>query len=161
MNNLGVQIVLRKEGVQIPSWYQKLIDSKKTFETKDKIIIELDKEWQGFIDGTIIMILKTFQESVYVALYYLTDDVNEIVTDFEDNKVEKFEVVFEGKKCLKYVKKRLLITKIISEEDGIFRASGYVLNLKFTEPITQVLDLYSVGKETGITAQNFLKTSVR
>jgi hypothetical protein len=153
---LGVELVLRRSGGErIPEWFAKIVDEYKVFETDDRIIMNVPSDWEGFRDGTIIKVLKAFQESIYVAVCYITSDQGETVTDFDGEPVDRFEIVEEGKQCIKYVKKKIRITRVIDDKEDAFEVKGYVLNLKYTEPIIKVLDIYSVGKKSGVTSEEY------
>lgn len=158
VGQLQVELVLRTSNKEeLPEWFRKLFEHESIFESGGRLIIDISGNWKGFKDGTIIKILEHFNESIYIALAYITEDDKELVTDLEGNPVDRFDVVIEGKKCFKYVKKRLRILDVMKEEDEIFMVQGFVLNLKYTEPIMKILDVYSVGREGGLRLSNFIK----
>jgi len=156
--NILVEIVLRKRLVdEIPEDIVPIIDKFKQFETNDRCVLNVPKDWTGLRDGTIVQMFKYFGEGVYVALAYLTQDEDEIVTDFDGNPVDRFEVVHEGRKAWKYVKKRLQIVKVFDRDKDIFEVKGYVINMKYADSIVNVLSVYSVGSESGLKLSSFIK----
>lgn len=153
---LKVEFVIRLAQVkEVPAWVDEVFKDARVLKTQSRYVYDVDGDWEGFRDGTIVKLLEEFNESLYVALAYLTPNAQEIVTDFDGNEVDRFEEVMDGKKIYKYVKKRLMIKDIISEEDETFEIKAYVLNLDYTEPIVKVLDVYSIGKLSGVTLDIF------
>ena len=148
-----VEMVFKKRQIgEMPERFQSLVDRYKQFESEDRLILDVPVQWDGFRDGTIIELLKEFNEGVYVALAYFTSGM-EAVTDFSGNRVDRFETVFDGRRMLKYVKKKLRIVTVGDGKD--FEVKGYLLDLKFCEPVVKVLDVYSCGDQSGVTVKDF------
>jgi len=148
-----IEIVFRKRQVEaIPVRFQPLVDSYTQFESEDRLILNVPMDWEGFRDGTIIELLKVFNEGMYVALAYFTSGT-EVVTDFNGERVDRFEVTVKGRRMFKYVKKRLRI--VVVGDGGDFEVKGYLLDLKFSEPVVKVLDVYSCGDRSGVTVKDF------
>lgn len=155
---LKVEFVIRLAQVDsVPDWVDEAFKGARVLKTQSRYVYDVESDWEGFRDGTILKLLETFNEGLYVALAYITPNAQEIVTDFDGNSVDRFEEVMDGKKVYKYVKKRLMIKKIINQEDESFEVKGFVLNLDYTEPVVKVLDVYSIGKISGITLDMFDK----
>lgn len=154
---LKVEFVFRFDRKdEVPKWYAELFKDYKVFESDGRFVVDVPLDWNGFKDGTVVKILKELNESVYVALAYLTEDEDELVTDFDGASVDRFQEVVEGRKCSKFVKKRLRILRIVNADTGTFTVKGFVLNLKYSEPVIKVLDVYSVGKESNLVATYFI-----
>ena len=155
-----VEVVIRKKQIKcISENIQFAIDTFKQFETDDKIVLEVPESWAGFRDGTIVSMFKTFGEALYLALAYFTDDREEIVTDLVGMPIDRYEVTFKGKRVDKYVKKRLRILKILDKEKNSFKVFGYELDMKYTSPAVQVLEVYSGGLNSGVSLKEFLPES--
>jgi len=153
---IKIEFVIRS--VEIPLWVRKVFEEYIVMEVQgERLIADVPVDWVGFRDGTIIKILSELNEAVYVALAYITDNENEIVTDLEGNPVDRFEEVLSGRKYFKYVKKKLRVLRIMSLEDEIFTVCAYVLNLEYPEPVVKILDVYSVGKMSGLPLSYFKK----
>lgn len=153
---LLVEIVLRKRQISnIPEQFLGIIKQYKQYESEDRLVLNVATDWVGLLDGTVISMLKEFNESMYLALVYITDDLEEIVTDFFDVPVDKYDTTFEGRRCIKYVKKRLRIIKVLDRERNIFRVWGFELDMKYPEPIVNVLEVYSGGLTSGVLLGNF------
>lgn len=156
MSKLLIEFVFRKKQMEyIPPDIRHMFDSYEQYETDDRLIYNVPDDWVGFRDGTIVQIYKRCGEAVYVALSYFTMDVDEIVTDFDGNPIDKYEVIIDGRKMFKYVKKRIRILKVFDKETETFQVKAYVLNTKYVNPIIKVLDVYSVGKEGGLSISLF------
>jgi len=151
---IKVEFVIRSE--KVPLWVRKVFEEYIVMEVQgDRLIADVPVDWVGFKDGTIVKILTELNEAVYVALAYMTDNEHEIVTDLEGNPVDRFEEIVCGRKYFKYVKKRLRILRVMSLEDEIFTVCAYVLNLEYPEPVVKILDVYSVGKMSGLPLSYF------
>lgn len=145
-----VEVVIRKERVvsEDLNKIKSLIEKYRELETDSRIILDFPKDWVGLRDGSIIEMLRIFNEAMFVGIAFFTPNGNLMVRDFEGNEVDKFEVVLEGKKVFKYVKKRLLIINEL-EKDKVFKIEGYLLDLRYSVPIRKVLDCYIDVKEVG------------
>jgi hypothetical protein len=155
---MQIEFVLKLGRIgKVPDWYRDLFSQYRMLETEDRLIVDVPCDWRGFKDGTIIKLLDAFQESIYIALAYVSETGNVVVTDLEGKNVDRFDEVIDGKRCVKYVKKRLRVLKLLDEREEIFEVKGYLLNLQFPEPVVKVLDLYSVGKYSGIVLGQFVK----
>lgn len=143
-----VEMVIRKRGNP-----QDKIDSfRPTFadfivsETDEKIVLNLPTDSVWFRDGTINDLLRTLGECIYMALAYFTND-DELVIDFDGNKIGSYEVVVENKFYKKYVKKKMMI---VNEDEIKLEVVGYMFNHKFSNPLVKILDIYSVKNESKI-----------
>jgi hypothetical protein len=153
---LLVEIVLRKKQISnIPEQFLGIIKQYKQYESEDRLVLNVSTDWVGLLDGTVISMLKEFNESMYLALAYITDDFEEIVTDFSDIPIDRYDTTFEGRRCVKYVKKRLRIIKVLDRERNVFRVWGFELDMKYPEPIVNVLEVYSGGITSGVFLGNF------
>jgi hypothetical protein len=158
MGDLQLEIVLQKRGIpEIPEEFKELIEKYKTFESNDRISLNVPADWMGFKDGTVTQMFRAFGESIYVALAYFTKDDDEVVTDFEGKPVDRYDDVHNGVAMWKYVKKRLRIIKTLDKNRGVFEIKGYMTNFKYSNPVVNVLSIYSVGGESGFTAEDFLR----
>jgi hypothetical protein len=157
-NQLLVELVLRKKQItDIPEQFNDIITEFKQFESEDRLVLDVPSDWSGFKDGTIISMLKTFNEAMYIALAYFTNDLDVVITDFDGEAVDKYETTYQGKRVAKYVKKRLRIITLIDKDKNIFNVVGYELDIKYPEPVVKVLDAYSGGYGSGIHLGTFLK----
>jgi len=127
------------------------------FESPDKIVFNVPISWIGFKNGTIISMLREFGDSMYAALAYFSMYENEFVTDFEGRMVDAYDTIYKGQKTNKFVKKKLQIVKLIDKEQDIFSVQRYILDLKFTDPVLKVMDLYSDASNGGISSREFIK----
>ena len=153
-----IEMVIRKKNTDLasaPTNFLEIFNEYKTIENENRLTVDLPIDWEGFKNGTIVDILKYFNESVYVGIAYLTDNDYIKVTDFENKLVDMYDETVNGLAMKKYVNKRLRITKILDAEADKFDIKGYLLDLKFVEPIIKVLDIYSAGKESGISLDTF------
>jgi len=158
VSDLQLEIVLQKRGItEIPKEFEGIIEKYKAFESNDRISLNVTADWMGFRDGTVTQMFKAFGESVYIALAYFTEDADEIVTDFDGKPVDKFDTVHQGVSMWKYVKKRLRIIKTLDKKRGVFEIKGYMTNFKYSNPVVNVLSIYSVGSESGFTAEDFIR----
>jgi len=94
---------------------------------------------------------------MYAALAYFSMYENEFVTDFEGRMVDAYDTIYKGQKTNKFVKKKLQIVKLIDKEQDIFSVQRYILDLKFTDPVLKVMDLYSDASNGGISSREFIK----
>ena len=156
--SLLVEIVLRKKQIpQIPEKFKGIIANYNQYESEDRLVLDVPTDWIGLRDNTVISMLKEFNESMYLALAYITDDPEEIVTDFLNNPVDKYDTIFNGKRCSKYVKKRLRIIRVMNREENVFSMWGFELDVKYPEPIVNVLEVYSGGLNSGVLLESFNK----
>ena len=157
-DSLMIEIVIRKKNVDLDRMSEEFKDIIKIFkqiETNEKLVLDMPTGWDGFKNGTIINMLKFFNESMYVAIAYFTENDNEIITDLEGNQIDKYEEVKNGKLYFKYVKKKIRIIKILDKDSEIFEIEGYILDLKYLDPIIKVLEVYSSSKNSGLTLEQF------
>ena len=157
MSNLLVEVVIRKNDKDIIKKIPENMNSYLVFESGDKLVYNVPIDWSGFKDGTIMDMLKKFGESMYLALAYFSIGDNEFITDFEGKLLDQYDSVFEGRKASKYVKKRMQILKILDDSNDVFEVKRYILDLKFTNPVMKVMDLYSDASNGGISSKEFLK----
>ena len=127
------------------------------FESNDKIVFNVPVGWVGFKNGTIISMLREFGDSMYAALAYFSMYENEYITDFEGKMIDAYETIYNGQKTNKFVKKKIQIVKIIDKAKDIFSIKRYILDLKFTDPVLKVMDLYSDASNGGISSREFIK----
>jgi len=157
MDNFCVEIIIRLPREIVQEKPLKDLSEFLVFETDNKVVFNVPVDWIGFKDGTIISMLKEFGESMYVALAYFSMYNNEDVTDFDGNLLEGYETNKDGKKINKFVKKRLQIFKIIDNTKDMFSVKRYILDLKFTDPVLKVMDIYSDASNGGIVSKEFIK----
>ena len=150
MREFRVEVVIRKERVlsQDIDRFEKIVKKYRELETENRVILNFPLDWEGLRDGTIVEMLKTFNEAMFVGISFFTDDANLIVRDFEGDGVDKFETVLDGRKVFKYVKKRLLLVEEL-EKDKVYKAEGYLLDLRYPNPVRKVLDCYIDVGEVG------------
>jgi hypothetical protein len=127
------------------------------FESDDKSVFNVPVGWVGFKDGTIISMLREFSENMYAALAYFSMYENESITDFDGNPVDAYDTIFNGQRMKKFVKKKIQIVKIIDTAKDVFTLRRYILDLKFTDPVLKVMDLYSDASNGGIGSKEFAK----
>ncbi len=157
MENILLEIVIRKTNDKdFASKIPESLQSYMVFETAEKIVFDVPNNWSGFRDGTIIALLREFGEAMYAALAYFSQDNDEFVTDFEGKFFDMFDVVIGGKRFKKFVKKRIQIVKIFDKEKDQFEVKRYLLDLKSTNPIISVLDMYSIGADGGLKSNDFI-----
>jgi len=160
MSNDNFVIVLTIHGtnniISIPNDISSRLEYYKSFESKDKIVFDVPREWSGLRDGTLIKLFKQFNEDIYVSLGYISFDDSEIITDLEGKPVDKYEIISDSKRAWKYIKKRLKVIKVLDKESEIFSVKAYSLNIKFIDPIVKILDVYSAGNESGVRLSQFI-----
>jgi hypothetical protein len=153
-----LEIVISKhEGVELPDEAQEVVKAFKYQETDDRYRMTIPLDWEGLRDGRLQTLFRVCGDDLYGALAYFTTDSSEIVTDFDGNRVERMEATFDGKMAYKYLKRKLQILKIMDEEKNIFRVTGYAVNFRFPNPAVKVLDVYSIGSESKIFPDLFLR----
>lgn len=157
---LLIEAIIRKSGIdfeKIPIKFKEIIEEYKTFETAERITLNFSVEWDGLRDGSIIAMLKYFHESIYFAIAYLTADDRDVVTDLEGNPIDKYEVVYRSYKYMKYIKKKLQVVRVLDREAGSFVVKGYMLDLKYANAVVNILDVYSIGRESNLKIECFFK----
>ena len=154
---LMIEIVIRKKLIkrEIPESLSAVIEEHKQYESEDRLVANFPLDWDGLKDGTISAIIKNYYESVYIALSYNVNDDCHIITDFEGNEIDSYSVVIDNEKFKKYVKKKLRITKVLDKETETFRIEGYAIDFNYPDSVIKVLDVYSVGKESGLRLEHF------
>lgn len=133
------------------------LHSYMVFESDDKIVFNVPVTWVGFKNGTIIAMLREFNDNMYIALAYFSQDENEFVTDFDGKLINAYETTYNGQSMNKFVKKRVQIVKFIDKAKDVFSVKRYILDLKFTDPVLKVMDLYSDASNGGISSKDFIK----
>ena len=157
---LTVALSIYKNTVDFSTIPEKLISviaMYKQVETNERISMRLPSDCDDLKNGIIVEFLKYFQESIYIGIAYLTDSDGAIVTDFDGKPIDQYDIIYNGKKIKEYVKKRIRIVKILNKETECFEVKEYILDFKFTNPIVKILDVYSVGKDSGLKLQHFLE----
>jgi len=155
---LFVEICIRKKQIQgIPEKFQPIVEEFRQFESEDRLILDVPKDWVGLRDGTLLSMLKEFNEAMYVALALFVEGNDIDVTDVLGEPVDRYDTTFRGKRCFKYVKKRLRVAKVVDSENNIFQLDGYEIDLKYPNPVIHVLSVYSGGLSSGICLSDFLK----
>lgn len=157
MDNILVEIIVRKNDKDILDKIPKNLLSYLVYESNDKIVYNVPTDWIGFKDGTINNFLKEFGEYVYVAIAYFSSSENEIITDFDGVLLNQYCSTINGKKVNKCVKKKIQIVKILDDVDNIFEVTRYILDLKFVQPVIKVLDLYSDENNGGVKLKEFVR----
>lgn len=125
------------------------------FESDDKSVFNVPVSWIGFKDGTIISMLREFSENMYAALAYFSMYENEFVTDFDGRPVDAYETIYGGQRMNKFVKKKIQIIKIIDTTKDVFTVRRFALDLKFTDPVLKVMELYSDASNGGVSSKEF------
>jgi len=162
MRMLKIEFVIRPVNNEpIPQWVKDAFSNNIVSNTVEKLIANVDLDWEGLRDGRVAKLFNDKNISIYVALAWLTDNEDEIVCDFEGVPVERYEEIIDGRKMYKYVKKKLRITRIINKEDEVFEVEGWVVDVdkdSIDDPVNavRVLEIYSRGKESGIRLEDFL-----
>jgi len=149
--DLRVEIVVRNKSGKSIDWSKYGINELPAnwvlLETVYKLSINVPLDWKGFRDGTVHRMLADFNDLVYIALAYYTDNT-EIVTDGDGHTFSSYDANVDGKCMRKYVKKRLRIINTIDEKRGAFEVQEFILDLGSSTPAFKVLDVYSVGSES-------------
>lgn len=160
MHQFQVFIEVRRDHNR--SALKKFIDEKYiVFDSDEKITAYVPVNWDGFKNGTIRKILQEFNDAVYLGVMFLTDDRNTRVFDFDDNELVPYDVSIEGKKYLSYVKKKLGIFNLLDPVSKSFTFQKYMLNIKYSDPITKVLDIYSVGVDSQVLPETFVSKATK
>lgn len=159
--NFMIEITLKKRKfLTLPDEFKPLIEQYKQYESDERIVLDVPRSWVGFKDGTVISMLKAFGEGIYVALAYISNG-NEIVVDLAGNPVDTREIVIDGLRRTKHVKKKIRVIDIVDKEKKVFEVTDYVLNLDYLQPIVKVMHLYCAGSECRFNIQDFVKDEVR
>lgn len=160
IDNFLIEITFKKKRFkEIPEQFKSLINEYLQYESDDRVIIDLPRTWSGLKDGTVISLLKSFGEAIYLALAYVADS-NDIVVDMDGNPVDKYPIVIDGIQKTKYIKKKLRIIKILDKEKEIFSVKEYVLNLEYFDAVIKVLDMYCVGSASKFNLSDFVSKEV-
>lgn len=155
---IKVEIVIRKKAAgDSLKKFSEVIRKFKTFESEERCVLNVEPDWEGFSNGIAFSMVKEFSEGIYIALAYFTNSDQEIVTDIEGEPVDKYNVVVDGLTMYKYVKKKLMITKVLDKENDKFEIKAFMINIELVNPIIKILDIYSLGKESGLTVSKLFK----
>ena len=155
---IKVEIVIRKKIVKDAiKQFSKIITKYKTYESDDRCVLNVDSDWEGFRDDSMFKMIRELGEGMYLALAYFTNSDFEIVVDIEGNPVDKYSVVIDGLSMTKYVKKKLMIIKMLDKEVDKFEVKAYMISLELVNPVVKILDVYSYGKESGFVLSKVLK----
>ncbi len=144
-----IEVVIRKRDSTFPV-YERYKSSIKPFvvmENNEKVILNVDQNSEWLHTGVFSSMIKEFGELAYVALAYFTSG-DELVMDFDGNNIDWYDVTMNNKITKKYVKKKIII---VEEDENVIKMLGYMINLKFSNPIVEILNVYSVKNETGVT----------
>jgi hypothetical protein len=156
---LMIEVVIRKKLIKkdksFPEGLSSVIEQYKQYESEDRIVANFPLDWKGMKDGTISNIIKHYYEAVYIALAFYVNDDCHIISDFEGKEIESYSVVIDNEKFKKYVKKKLRIVKILNKETETFEVKGYAIDFDYPDSVIKILDVYSVGKESGLHLDNF------
>lgn len=144
---LYIDISIKTGGGGIPEWVHErfLMDDLVGREFKSRVIWTIPTSWAGFRDGFVVKLLREFNERMFVALAFFSDD-SYGVKGLTDSTLDVFRDTFEGVKVKKYVKKNLIIVKTLGNGNKIVK--GLLLNMKFYDPVVVAFDLF-VNKEYG------------
>jgi len=156
METMLVEIIVRRNMREISNKLPETIVQFMVFETPEKVVFNVPGNWVGFRDGSIVNMLKEFGESTYAALAYFCQNDEELLTDFEGIALDEYDVTLGGKRYKKYVKKRIQIQKFLDKEKDQFTVKRFLLDLRSTNPIILVLDVYSTGGDGGIKSEYFM-----
>lgn len=153
---ISVELVIKKDKASNSSVMDEFVEYK-VLETDSRMIYTFPCRWEGFCNGTIIRLFKVFNEAMFVGLNFTTSDSQIIVTDFEGNAVDKYEITENERLVYKYVKKKLMIIKILDKDNNSFVVKKYKLDFKYPNPVRLVLDLYSDSEDSGLRVSDFIK----
>jgi len=158
---LAIEIVIRKSSslTNTIRGFREQLKPYMIFETDNKMILNISPDSEWFKDGTMNSLLREFDRSIYVALAYFSSN-GESVTDFSGNPVSVYSAIINERFMKKYVKRTMLVTKVLDNQKEIFEISGYALDLRSANPVVKVLNIYSNGCELGIGSSHFLRLIV-
>lgn len=156
-DNLFIEITLRK-GTALSKFDVAPLKNEAFHyaEMENKFVAVMPITWHGFEDGTLAKMIDIFDEAIYIALAYIATG-NERVTDLAGNSISRYEVVIDGKKMWKFVKKELRILCIIDASRDIFEVKSFIFDIKVVPPVVKVLDVYSNGDNSGLSLDYFYK----
>lgn len=157
LDNFYIEIDIKKNYLtaNVPVELKEIISKYKQHETGSRIILDIPHTWQGFRDGTIVRMFRFFGEKLYTAIAYMSDK-DDIVVDFEGKKVDNYEVVIDGVRKTKYVKKRLRIIDVRDKNRETFHVQDYILNMDYFDPIVKIMDVYCTGPEAKFKVDDFI-----
>lgn len=155
-NEMFVEIIIRDHNEDEVGCEQ--FEQYLEYETEGMKSYLVPSDWIGFKDGTAVSLLKKFGESIYFSLAYLTIYDDEIISDFNGNKLSSFEVLRNGKYMKKYVKRKLQIINVLDKDKEQFTLKRYCIDIMSSNPLVIVCDLFSVGQNGGIRLSSFMDT---
>lgn len=164
-NNIHIEFVLKRTEVlkSAAPEVQAVVESYKHFESDERVVFTVPSLWEGFKDGTVAKILQAFGDFLYYALAYITADQRDIVTDFLGGPVDCYDIMVDSRRMKKFVKKRLRIMRILDPQTGTFELTGYMIDMRMhalSVPVVKVLDMFSVGIESGVGYSAFVQKSI-
>jgi hypothetical protein len=157
MDQLFVEIIIRASRDDVQKKLPVDLLQYRVFDSPDKVVFNVPRTWKGFENGMIISLQKDFKESIYLALAYFCRSESVYVTDFEGKMFQGYDTVRDGQAVEKYVKKRIQIVELLNSVKDVFTVRRYILDLKFTDPIVKVLDVYSDASNGGVPSKDFMK----
>jgi len=149
-----IEISIKNLSIKPDTIIQKVIDEFIVTKRTNRIVLNIPRTWVGFKDGTLIHILRTYNEGVYLSLAYVTCDDNDHVFSLDSNEVDEFDISIEGKSYKKYVKKDLVIVRELNSSQ--FEINGYVFNMRSNDPVLHVLSVYSHGEYSRVRVQDVM-----
>lgn len=163
IGKLYLEIGLAKDQIEypIPEKYIEVINEFLNYENDAKIFLNIPADWIGLKHGILKDMISYFRTALFCGIAYITPDFNEQVVDFDgrgdmQRGITRLEIVMDDRKVAKYVKKDLLIISCLNAEKGHYELKGYVTDTKSANPIVQVIDMYFVESETGMTVSSFI-----
>jgi len=160
-DKLRIEFVFAPEVIQNNKEMRTALIPYKQMEDQRRVIYNVPRTWEGFKTEMVGNLLKTNREvgqrTFYMALAYFSTDDNEIITDLQGMPtVPSWNMVVDGKPVRKYVKIGLRIFNSIDKGRKIFTVKGYVCDPRYSDPIIKVLDIYSIGEESGLLPDHFI-----
>lgn len=123
-------------------------------EFDNKVVFNVPQSWDGFRDGRLNEFLRKFDDGFYIALAYVSFD-DDVVTQLDGASIKGFDMVLDGRRVIKYVKKKMRILNIIDRNRNTFEVKAFAVNLEAFPPVVTILDLYSSSPESGVHLSDF------
>jgi hypothetical protein len=108
MFTLKLELIIRKEGKFDFKLLQK-INKYLSYSDNKKIVYLLPTKWEGFINGYINGILRTYSSYIGIACLIRNKDI--LVLDSKFRKLSVYSTIYKGRKYSKYVCKIIIIQK--------------------------------------------------
>lgn len=156
---LFVEIIIRKNEnnmKEVQSLYDEFFKEYVILESNEKLIVNIPNGSPWFKNGTIMELFRKLGEAVYIAIAYVTFD-DELVTDFAGRTLAPFETLVDNKIAKKYIKKKLMV---INDTETSLHVRGFAFNHKFSNPIVEVMNIYTLKSEVRFKGGEFTLTKV-